>query len=194
MVAGTRDRVEKHGWDITVLRPGFIWGRDHSYMAALGLQLGRHHLVIGPLTRIPMTHVENCAGVFALAAADPRARGHTLNVVDGPGERIWSYLSDHMRASGQPGWRLPIPYWLTISVVRLAFATVFMRATKVPSILIPRRFESRLKPLRFENRRLRETLGLDYQQCLARTYGPEAPPLQPFEAPAPRPSQTAVST
>jgi hypothetical protein len=27
------------------------------------------------------------------------------------------------------------------------------------SIVIPRRFESRLKPLRFENRRLRETLG-----------------------------------
>jgi UDP-glucose 4-epimerase len=103
-----------------------------------------------------------------------------LNVVDGPGERIWSYLSDHMRGSGQPGWRLPVPYWLAISVVRLAFATVFRRATKVPSILIPRRFESRLKPLRFENRRLRETLGwtppLDYKQCLARTYGPEAPP------------------
>jgi hypothetical protein len=33
-----------------------------------------------------------------------------------------------------------------------------------------------LKPLRFENRKLRETLGwtppLDYQECLARTYGP----------------------
>ena len=59
-------------------------------------------------------------------------------------------------------------------MVRLAFATVFRRATKVPSILIPRRLESRLKPLRFENRRLRETLGwtppLDYQQCLVRTY------------------------
>jgi nucleoside-diphosphate-sugar epimerase len=145
-----------------------------------------------------MTHVENCADVFALAATHPRALGRTLNVVDGPGERIWSYLSDYMRQSGQPGWRLPVPYWLAICVVRLAFATIFRRATKLPSILIPRRFESRLKPLRFENRRLRETLGwtppLDYQQCLARTYGPEAPPLQPVEAPAPRPSQTAVST
>ena len=110
----TRRFAEKHGWDLTVLRPGFIWGRDHGYLAALGQQLGRHHLVIGPLTRMPMTHVENCADVFALAAADPRARGQTLNVVDGPGERIWSYLSDHMRGSGQPGWRLPVPYWLAI--------------------------------------------------------------------------------
>jgi UDP-glucose 4-epimerase len=161
-----------------VLRPGFIWGRDHGYLAALGQQLGRHHLVIGPLTRIPMTHVENCADVFALAAADPRACGQTVNVVDGAGERIWRYLSNHMRGSGQPGWRLPVPYWLAMCVVRLAFATVFRCATKVPSILIPRRLESRLKPLRFENRRLRELLGwtppLDYQECLARTYAPAA--------------------
>ena len=103
-----------------------------------------------------------------------------MNVVDGPGERIWTYLSDYIRGSGQPGWRLPVPYWLAIWMVRLAFATVFRRATKVPSILTPRRLEAMLKPLRFENRRLREILGwtppLDYQQCLVRTYGPETPP------------------
>ncbi|HUB13740.1 MAG TPA: NAD(P)-dependent oxidoreductase [Acetobacteraceae bacterium] len=176
----TRRFADKYGWDLTVLRPGFIWGRDHAYLAALGQQFGRHHLVVGPLTRIPMTHVENCADVFALAAVDGRARGQTLNVVDGRGERIWRYLSDYMRGSGNRGWRLPVPYWLAITVVRLGFSTVFRAATKVPSILIPQRFESRLKPLRFENRKLRETLGwtppLDYRQCVARTYGPTAPP------------------
>jgi UDP-glucose 4-epimerase len=176
----TRAFAEKRGWDLTVLRPGFIWGRAHGYMSVLGQQIGRHHLVIGPLTRIPMTHVENCADVFALAAVDERARGQTLNVVDGSGERIWSYLTDYLRGSAQPGWRVPIPYWLATSVVRLASATVFARATKVPSILIPQRFESRLKPLRFENRKLRETLGwsppLDYRRCVERTYGPTAAP------------------
>jgi nucleoside-diphosphate-sugar epimerase len=174
----TRRFAETHGFELTVLRPGFIWGRDHGYLAALGQQFGRHHLVIGPMTRMPMTHVENCADVFALAAIDPRARGQTLNVVDGPGERIWTYLSDYMRGAGERGWRVPVPYWLAISAVRLAYATVFRSATKVPSILIPNRLESRLKPLRFENRRLRETLGwtppLDYRQCLARTYGSQA--------------------
>jgi 2-alkyl-3-oxoalkanoate reductase len=171
----TRRFAEQHGWDLTVLRPGFIWGRDHGYLAALGQQFGRHHLVIGPMTRIPMTHVDNCADVFALAATDDRARGQTLNVVDGPGERIWSYLSDYMRGAREPGWRAPVPYWLAIGAVRSAFAAVFRRATKVPSVLIPRRLESRLKPLHFENRKLRETLGwappFDYRQCLARTYG-----------------------
>ncbi|XUM21785.1 NAD-dependent epimerase/dehydratase family protein [Bradyrhizobium oligotrophicum S58] len=172
----TRRYVEEHGWDLTVLRPGFIWGRGHGYLAALGQQIGRHHVVIGPLTRIPMTHVENCADVFALAAADPRAIGQTLNVVDGPGERVWTYLSDYMRGTGERGLRLPIPHWLASTVVRLAFATVFRRATKVPAILTPKKFDAMLKPLRFDNRKLRETLGwtppLDYEQCLARTYGP----------------------
>ena len=84
-----------------------------------------------------------------------------------------------MRGIGKPGFRVPVPYWLAIWVVRLGFLTVFRRATKVPSILTPRRLEAMLKPLRFENRRLRETLGwtppLDYQQCLARTHDSASP-------------------
>lgn len=179
----TRRAAERHGWHLTVLRPGFIWGRDHGYLAALGQQLGRHHLVIGPLTRIPMTHVENCADVFALAAVDPRARDQTFNVVDGPGARIWSYLADHQRGIGRPGWRVPVPYRMAMSVVRLAFATVFRSATKVPSILVPNRLEARLKPLRFENGKLREALGwtppLDYAQCLQRTYDRPVPGTKP---------------
>jgi 2-alkyl-3-oxoalkanoate reductase len=174
----TRRFAKRHGWDLTVLRPGFIWGRDHAYLGALGKRVGRLHLVFGPLTRIPLTHVENCADLFALAATDTRARGQTFNVVDGPGKRIWSYLGDHLRNSGYPRLRLPIPYWLAYLLVRLAYVTVFRRATKVPGLLIPNRFESRFKPLRFENRRAREVLGwkppLDQRQCLVRTYGPDS--------------------
>ena len=174
----TRRYAERHHWDLTVLRPGFIWGKDHAYLAALGQQIGRHHIVIGPMTRIPLTHVENCADLFALAATDPRAKGQTFNVVDGPGERIWSYLSDYLRGTGEKGLRLPVPYALGISAVRLAYATVFRTATKVPGILIPNRFESRMKPLKFDYRRAREVLGwspkLDHQACLARTFGPSA--------------------
>ena len=32
----TRRHAEKNGGMVTVLRPGFIWGRDHAYLAALG--------------------------------------------------------------------------------------------------------------------------------------------------------------
>src|SRR5262249_34067335 len=105
----TRRAAERHGWDLTVLRPGFIWGRDHAYVAALGLQVGPAHLVIGPWTRCPLTHVENCADLFARAASDPRAVGQTFNVVDGAGERIWSFLGADLRGTGQRGLAVPVP-------------------------------------------------------------------------------------
>jgi len=174
-----------HGWQLTVLRPGFIWGRDHAYLAALGQQIGRWHVVIGPLSRIPMTHVENCADLFALSAVDPRAIGETFNVVDGEGERIWSFLGDYLKGMGQRGLRLPVPYRLAYLVVQTAFSTVFRRNLKLPQILIPCRFESRLKPLRFTNRHAREALGwrppLDFRECLARTFGPPGAGARPAE-------------
>jgi 2-alkyl-3-oxoalkanoate reductase len=172
----TRRFAQQHGWDLTVLRPGFIWGRDHADLAALGMQLGPVQLVIGPRSRMPMTHVENCADLFALAAADPRSRGQTFNVVDGEGERIGSFLGDYMRGTGKRRFRVPVPYALTYLLVRLGFATIFRRNPKLPQILIPSGFESRLKPLRFTNQRAREILGwappVAFRDCLTRTFGP----------------------
>jgi 2-alkyl-3-oxoalkanoate reductase len=168
--------AETHGWDLTVLRPGFIWGRQHAYLSALGQQVGPIHLVIGPTARMPMTHVENCADLFAIAATDSRACGHTFNVVDGEGERIWSFLGEYLRATGGRGVRIPIPYAVAFAVIRAAFATVFKRNDKLPQVLIPCRFESRLKPLRYTNQRAREILGwtppLGFRECLARTFAP----------------------
>jgi UDP-glucose 4-epimerase len=176
----TRRFATDAGWDLTVLRPGFIWGRDHGYLAALGQQVGPVHVVIGPLARMPLTHVENCADLFARVVDDPRAVGETFNVVDGPGERIWSYLGDHLAGVGERGFRIPVPYFVAYNLVRLAFATVFKRNPKLPHVLVPCRFESRLKPLAYTNRHARERLGweppLDYRACLARTYGPAPAP------------------
>ena len=172
----TRRFAAQHGWDLTVLRPGFIWGRDHGYLAACGQQVGRLHVVIGPFSHLPLTHVDNCADLFARAAGDPRAAGQTLNVVDGPGKRIWSYLGDHLKRTGQGGMRVPMPYTVAFGIVRLAFATIFERNEKLPHVLIPCRFESRLKPLRYTNQRAQEVLDwrppFDYSECLRRTYGP----------------------
>ena len=172
----TRRFAAEHRWNLTVLRPGCIWGRDHGYLAACGQRIGRLHIVVGPFSHLPLTHVDNCADLFARAAADPRAAGQTLNVVDGPGERIWSYLGDHLKHSGEAGIRLPLPYAVAFGIVRLAFATILKRNEKLPHVLIPRSFESRFKPLHYTNRRARELLGwrppYDYAECLRRTYGP----------------------
>jgi UDP-glucose 4-epimerase len=181
-----RRGAAEHGWDLTVLRPGFIWGRDHAELAALGVPLSAGaYVVIGPLARMPMTHVDNCADLFALSVTDPRAAGQTFNVVDGPGERIWSFLGCFLRRTGRRAVRIPLPYRPVHLAVSLAFATVFRRNLKLPQILIPCRLESRLKPLRYTNRHAWEVLGwkppLGFEECLARTFGPRHEPVRGAE-------------
>ena len=95
-------------------------------------------------------------------------------MVDGNGERIWSYLGEHLRRTGQRGIRIPVPYALAYSLVRVAYATVFRRNPRLPHVLVPCRFEARLKPLRFTNERAEQMLGwkppLAYGECVDRTY------------------------
>jgi UDP-glucose 4-epimerase len=176
-----RRESDRQGWELTVLRPGFIWGPGHGYLACLSQRAGPVHLVFGPTTRLPLTHVENCAACFALAAEHSRAAGETFNVVDGDALRAWGYLGDHLRLSGERGLRVPIPYALAAAGVRLAHASsklLFRGKGKLPSLLVPCRFEARFKPLRFSNRKAREVLGwrpeLIYQEGLRRTYGSAA--------------------
>ena len=172
----TRRFADEHKWDLVVLRPGFIWGRGKAELAAFGQQIGNVQVVIGPTSRIPMTHVENCADFFALAAADARASGQTFNVVDGPGERIWSFVGEYLRGEAVRRLRVPVPYWPVYQLTNLMYVGVFKRNPKLPVTLIPVCVESRLKPLRFTNRKAAEVLGwkppLSHRQCLDRTFGP----------------------
>jgi len=174
-----RRAASEKGWNLTVLRPGFIWGQEHGYLACLGQALGRLHLTIAPMARLPLTHVENCADLFARALEHPAAAQQTFNVVDGHEVSTWRYLGDHIRGSGRRWVRLPIPY----ALMRLAVAAahrisklLFHGKGKLPGLLVPCRFEARFKPLRFDDAGIRQTLGwrppLGYAECLPRSYPP----------------------
>ncbi len=170
------------GWDLTVLRPGFIWGRGNEYLAGLGQKVGPVHLAFGGSTRLPLTHVANCAHCFVEATLNPKAIGQTFNVVDDAGTPVKQYLRDYLRGTGARGRGVSIPYPLAMLVVKAAQATsraIFRGKGKLPSILVPSRFEARFKPLRFDNRKLREVLGwappLDREARLRATYDPPRP-------------------
>jgi UDP-glucose 4-epimerase len=173
----TRRFAEKQGWGLTVLRPGFIWGKGNEELACLGQKLGPIYLAIGPMTKIPLTHVENCAACFANAVETPNQAAETFNVVDDEDVRVWPYLGNYLRHSGVGGWRVPVPYVMMKAFVQLAHATskaIFRGKGKLPSLLVPRRFTARFKPLSFSNQKAREQLGwrpkLSYSEALRRTY------------------------
>lgn len=155
-----RRMAEENGWTLTVLRPGFIYGPGPgAEVPGVGMKLGRLFLVIAPLAKPPLTHVENCAAAFA-DAVEKGVPG-TFNIIDDEPISAWRYARRLLKNSRQ--LRLPIPYAVGLALAYTAKATSRVlfppKGGKLPSILIPRRYRARFRPLRFDNRRAKETLG-----------------------------------
>jgi nucleoside-diphosphate-sugar epimerase len=166
-----------HSWELTIMRPGFIWGPGHAVVAGMGRHFGRIYLLFGPLTRLPLSHVVNCADCLVTAVESPLAIGEKFNVVDGDDIRVWRYVHEYAKRTKQLGLFVPLPYWFGLGIAKLASLTsqiLFGKKGKLPSLLVPSRFESQFKPLRFSNRKLREILKwsppLNFEECLTSTY------------------------
>jgi UDP-glucose 4-epimerase len=169
--------AKKHSWDLTIARPGFIWGAGHAQIAGMGRQFGRIYMLFGPFTRLPLSHVDNCADCLLAAVENPAASGEIFNIIDGDEVRVWQYVREYARRSGQRGFLLPVPYRVGLGLAQLAAFTsrrLFGSKGKLPSLLTPRRFESQFKPMRFSNQKLRAKLkwtpSLSFKQCLDRTF------------------------
>ena len=168
----------EQAWDLTVLRPGFIWGRDHEKIAGMGRRLPHAYVMFGPFTRLPLTHVVNCADCIVAALESPAAVGETFNVIDSDDIRVWRYAREYARRTGQGGMPIPLPYHFGFGLALLASMTsrvLFGEKGKLPSLLVPRRFEAQFKPVRFSTRKLKDKLAwtppLDFDRCLELTYG-----------------------
>jgi nucleoside-diphosphate-sugar epimerase len=167
-----------HSWKLTILRPGFIWGAGHAEIAGMGRKHGRAYLMFGPFAPLPLTHVANCADCIASVIDSPLAVGQIFNVVDGDEVRVWRYVREFSRRTGQKGVMVPIPYRVGLGVAYLALFTsqlLFGKTGKLPSLLTPRRYESQFKPIHFSDRKLREILNwkprFDFKGALDLSYG-----------------------
>jgi UDP-glucose 4-epimerase len=165
--------AKKYSWDLTIARPGFIWGEGHAQIAGMGRQFGRIYLLFGPFTRLPLSHVDNCADCLVTAVENPAASGEVLNIIDSDNVRVWRYAREYARRSGERGFLLPVTYRVGLGIAQLAALTsriLFGKKGKLPSLLTPRRFESQFKPIRFSNQRARAKLNwkprLSFEQCL----------------------------
>jgi UDP-glucose 4-epimerase len=170
------DSARINGWDLTVLRPGFIWGPGRAELAGTGRRFWRFYFLIGPFAMLPLCHVINCANLIVDAMEKPAAIGEIFNAVDHNNIKRWRYLYEYIRRTGLLGPILPVPYSLGLSVAKLvaSAASRLFRISVLPSLLTPRRFEAQLKPLAFSNGKLREKLNwvapLDFEACLKSTY------------------------
>ena len=177
-----REHAAANGWDLVILRPGVIWGKDNLFTARLGIQAGRKLWVrTGAYTRLPLTYVENCAEAIIMAAESNSVSGQTFNIVDDqtPTQRRFANL---IRSRMDPRPRIiPVPYLLMRLIAGAAWMTnkyLFRSRAKIPGLFVPARLAARCKPLRFSNRRIKAALGwnpryslveaLDRSTCVAR--------------------------
>ena len=173
-----RRAAAAQSWDLTIMRPGFIWGPQHAEIAGMGRRVGRIFLMYGPFTRLPLSHVENCADCLVAAVERQTAIGETFNVIDDDDVRVWRYVRAFKQHSGSRGVLLPVPYSVGLGMAKIAAIVsrmLFGKKGKLPSLLMPRRFEAQFKPIRFSNQKLKEKLAwtppLSFDQCLRLTYG-----------------------
>lgn len=152
---------EKYAFNVTLMRPGFIWGPGHVEIAGMGRRYGRLYLMFGPLTRLPLSYVANCAGCLVSAVENKASSNQTFNVVDGDEVSVWRYAKEYARRSGHRGFFIPLPYSVGLGVAHMAALTsrmLFGERGKLPSILMPRRFQWQFKPIRFSNQKARQVL------------------------------------
>jgi UDP-glucose 4-epimerase len=168
-----------NSWALTVLRPGFIWGPQHVEIAGMGRRIGRTCVMFGPFTRLPLSHVVNCADSLVTALENPNSIDETFNINDPDDVRVVRYVREFARRTGKARILVPAPYWFGYGLARLAqftSRTLFGEKGKLPSLLTPRKFEAQFKPLRFSNQKLMKLLSwqppLTFDECLAMTYKP----------------------
>jgi UDP-glucose 4-epimerase len=198
-----RRMAQENGWQLTVLRPGFLWGPGHADLSGIGQRVGPAYFVFGPTRAMPLSYVENTASAFVTATEnESAAAGQVFNVLDGEEVSAWRYAGTLKgRGPGSPTLRVPVPYWLAIATTRLAQWTsrrIFRGKGKLPSILVPCRFEARFKGLHFSDAKLRTALNwqqpVTFEEALRRTHrtGQSAAPAE--QAPgATAPSSSAPS-
>lgn len=149
-------------WSLTVLRPGAIWGAGNLFVWDIGHRVGSLLFVIGPMNRMRLTYVENCADAF-VTALDERAIGQTFNVVDDTPVTVARYLRMYQRRTGERSTNLWVPYWIGLNFARVAqFVSRSIFRTyggKLPGILMANRFATRFKVVKFSYGALNRVLG-----------------------------------
>jgi len=148
--------------DVTILRPGMIYGREVLWHALIGAEIGGDRwLKIGGKATLPMAYVENCADAIALAVDSPEAMGQTINIVDDNLPTQKAYLKLLLANTPEPPKLIPVSWFAMRSVANLAWwvnQTFLEGKAKMPGILVPAKLQGRFKPLKYNNDRAKALL------------------------------------
>lgn len=172
------EAAQLHGFLVTALRPGVIFGPGRLWTARLGVAKGPLCVLLGGNAALPVSFVEHCAQAVVLAAekhavisdvyADRDSLGRlgafeAINVIDDdrPTQNQYAVLLKKHAAAG-PAVLFSLP-WGLLKRVAAALALLSLLApdliSRLPAIMRSASLHARIKPLRYSNCRLHDRLG-----------------------------------
>ena len=171
------------GLEAVILRPGAVWGRGDLWHGGRAQVVAALWVTGGDAIVDKFTYVENCAEAIVLAVDAPRAAGQIYNLVDDDIPPARRYAADLRQHGQKVPTALPVPYALLRLVAQgadWANARWFQGRLRLPSLLITRELDSRLRPLHYPNSKARSGLGwtprYDAATALQRALAPVSEP------------------
>jgi nucleoside-diphosphate-sugar epimerase len=153
---------------VTIFRPGMIYGRNNLWNPCLGAEFGKTFLRVGG-GMMPLTYVENCAEAIVLALVHPLSIGETINIVDDnlPTKQVFSQLLLNKDVNS-PELR-SINWTIAKSIADLAWfvnKTFLQGKAKMPGVLVPAKMQARFKPFRYSNSKAKDLLNWEPRYSL----------------------------
>jgi UDP-glucose 4-epimerase len=179
-----RRSADELGWQLTIIRPGFIWGRGNECRdGSMGPRVGPFQVIFAAGHQLPFTHLVNAADCFRAAIEAGESNGETLNLVDGYDLTAWRFKGEQLRRAHESGIRVWLPYWIVWPVIMAIFRSarlVLGSRMKLPFMFMPAGFAQGYRPLVFDTQRLSRVLGwqppLTLERALDDTFTSERRP------------------
>ena len=105
----------QHGVDVTILRPGFIYGPGdpHNVPKLIrAIERGKFAFIGSRDNVVPIVHVRDVAAAMLLAAGTPAASGQVYNLTDGSRTTAGEFVDHLAELLGRPRPQRVLPYAL----------------------------------------------------------------------------------
>jgi 2-alkyl-3-oxoalkanoate reductase len=166
------------GRDVTIVRPGAIFGPERRFQYRLGREIGsRGLLLVGGTIPMPLVYAANVASLMVECAVNPSAGGQVFNAVDAPVMPQYAYLRRLLRARDGHTVVVPLPLAVLRGVSGLLArqARRSHGAVKPPAFLDSYVMTPSLRSFRYAPSRAGEVLGwhapVDMPSALTATFG-----------------------